>query len=67
MSRPLPDFRVTNHGTIWTFTPLTRTAVAHCEEMFPEDCPQIGNSYAVEHRFAPDIVADLHAEGFAIN
>lgn len=66
MSRSLPDFRVTDHGTIWTFTPLTEEAIHHCAEMFPSDCPTMGPAFCVEHRFAPYILDCLRADGFGI-
>lgn len=66
MSTNPPDFRVANHGTLWTFTPLTPAAIAHASDHFPEDCPTLGAAYAVEHRFGADILGDLIAWGFEI-
>jgi hypothetical protein len=60
------DFSVNNHGTIWTFEPLTEGARDHAVEHFPEETPTLGLAYAVEHRFAPDIVTALLSEGFAV-
>ena len=64
MAEPL-DFDVIDGGTVWLFTPLTPAAIDHCEEYFPADCPMLGNGYGVEHRYAPDILADLQRRGFA--
>jgi hypothetical protein len=64
VERKPPDFRITNHGSIVTFQPLSEAAQEHCEEWFPEDCPMFGPAYAVEHRFAPAILEDLAACGF---
>lgn len=60
----MADFLITNHGSITTFWPLTESAKEHCEEMFPDDCQMFGRSYVAEHRYAPDIIADLRDRGF---
>lgn len=60
------DFIVSNLGTIWTFEPLTDGARGHAVEHFPAETPTFGLAYAVEHRFAPDIVTALLSEGFAV-
>lgn len=62
----MTDFDVNNHGTIWTIAPLTEAAREHAVAHFPEDCPTLGIAYAVEHRYAPDIVTALLHEGFAV-
>lgn len=61
------DFLIVNHGSIWTFQPLTEAAEAHCNEKFPDDCQMFGRAYVVEWRYARAIVEDLQNEGFAIN
>jgi hypothetical protein len=55
------DFAVSTHGSIWLFEPLTKDAREHAIENFPEETPTFGLGYAVEHRYAPEIVdAMLH-------
>lgn len=60
------DFLIIDHGTIWTFTPLSDAAKAHCERAFSDDCQMFASGYVVEHRYAPDIIDDLVANGFEI-
>lgn len=60
------DFQIVNHGSIFTFTPLSPSAVEHCAEFFPADCPTFGPAFCVEHRFAQAIAADLLDHGFEV-
>lgn len=60
------DFVVNDHGTIWTFAPLTDAALEHALAHFPDDTPTLGHAYAVEHRYATDIVEALLGEGFLV-
>lgn len=58
------DFRVRNHGTVWTFTPLTKAAKAAVETMDLEDWQWQGESFAVDHRPARALVEVLEYRGF---
>lgn len=58
------DFQVIEHGSVWAFTPLTDDARAWWNEHVDPDALQIAGSYAVEHRYAPDIAQAIIAEGF---
>lgn len=62
----LTDFLIVDHGSIWTFTPMTDAAKAHCEAHFPDDCQTFGRGYVVEPRYATDIIDDLVAEDFEL-
>lgn len=64
-ARPALDFVVVNHGTIWTFNPMTLEAEDWWQDHV-QNGPTFGGSYAVEHRFARDIVSGIKNEGFRI-
>lgn len=59
------DWFVTNHGSVFTFAPLTDIAREFGVEHFPADSSW-GAGYVVEHRFAANIAADLLDNGFSI-
>jgi len=65
MSKVKVDVKVRNEGTIWQFLPLTRAAKTWAKEYVP-DAPKLGNTFAVEHRFAPDIVSGLRNDGLVV-
>jgi hypothetical protein len=64
-AQPALDFVIISHGTIWTFNPLTVAAEDWWQDHV-QNGPQFGGSYAVEHRYARDIVNGLQQEGFRI-
>ena len=55
-----PHFRIENHGSIVTFTPLNDAATGWWLEEVEPDCQMVGKSYAVENRFAPDIIKEIN-------
>lgn len=58
------DFDITNHGSIWAFVPLTEAADEWWSDNVGDDGGlMLGNAYAVEHRYAPDILEGLLADG----
>jgi hypothetical protein len=63
---PQPDFRVTNHGTIWTFVPLTPRAAEIIEEFGLEDWQRLPDGFAVDHRPARALAEQLEGEGFIV-
>lgn len=63
--KPQLDFVVINHGTVWTFSPLTLEAEGWWEENV-EDTVALGNARAVEHRYASAIIDGLTDAGFTI-
>ena len=64
-ARPVSDFRAINNGTIWTFYPLTLRA----EDWWGEEVgptPTIGGAYAVDHRYAHDIIDGMTKAGLTV-
>jgi hypothetical protein len=61
------DFRVENHGTIFLFTATNTDALEHLRNNVSEEAQWLGNSLAVEHRYAVDLAAALQAEGFTVS
>jgi hypothetical protein len=65
-SKPF-DVRVENHGTLWSFTPLTDNAQAwFSEHVCAEPWQWLGPSLCVEHRLAPDLAEGLVLAGLRI-
>ena len=62
----MADVRIENHGSIILFIPLTELAVGWCAANLPADCPSIGPAYAVECRYAGDIVHGMAADGLEL-
>lgn len=60
------DFTFTNHGTIGLLDPLTPDAEAWCVEHLPDDCQMLGDAYAIEPRFASDIIEGIVNDGLAL-
>ena len=61
------DFKVENHGTIFLFTPTNGAALEHLRENVSEESQWLGDSLAVEHRYAADLVAALRTNGFTVS
>lgn len=62
-----PDFMVENLGTIWMFTPKTKTArkfVTH--ELHVEGWQYLGAGFGVDHRMAEGLLARINDEGLTI-
>ena len=53
-------------GSIVLLTPLTDAACEWVQEHLPEDAPKLGASYAIEWRYAPDIVDGFCKEGLTV-
>ena len=53
-------FQIINHGTLTGFTPVDDAAQAWWDDHVQE-CPQMGNQYLVEHRYAQDIIDGIQA------
>jgi hypothetical protein len=60
------DFNVSDHGTIWLLTPITAEAQHWVACYLPDDCPMMGESFAIEHRFIDAIVHGIQQDGLAI-
>ena len=50
------EFDVANHSSIVVFTPLSGAAQDWWNENVNSDAMQCGSGYAVEHRFAKEII-----------
>jgi hypothetical protein len=62
-----PDFVVENHGSIFLLKPRTATARSWVQEHIGDNGFQpYFPTVAVEHRYLPDIVRGIEAEGFVI-
>jgi hypothetical protein len=57
------DVAVLNAGSLVIITPITEEAQQWCEEHLPADAPMLGNGYAVEPRYAPDILLGMSEDG----
>jgi hypothetical protein len=60
------DVRLYVGGSIVLFAPLSRVATEWCEEHLPDDCPMLGDQYAVEARYAYDIVEGMMRDGLRL-
>jgi len=55
------QFKIINEGTIVLFQPLTSAAQDWWAGNVDPDAMTFGNAYAVEHRYAPDIIEGIKA------
>jgi hypothetical protein len=62
----MPDVSLSNHGSIFTFRPLTDHARQWIEENVDPDAPWWAGAIAVEPRMAYDLVAGMQADGLVI-
>ncbi len=58
-------FHVVNEGSLFMFHASTPDALDHARIMFT-DAQWLGNSFAVEPRYAAEIVEQLRADGFEV-
>ena len=62
------DVRVEDQGTIVLFTPESDDGSAWMDDnVYAEDWQFIGSGVAVEHRYAPDLVAGMIGDGLALS
>lgn len=61
------DYTVTNHGSIWLIQPLTETAANWFADNLDPDCMMHGSAYAVEPRYAGDILMGAQEYGLTSN
>lgn len=62
-----PDVSVANHGTLFTFTPLTERAKEWMEENVQSEPWQwLGNSLTVEHRYAGELANGMVEHGLVV-
>jgi hypothetical protein len=62
----MADFELSNHGTIYTFTPLTPAARDWVAEFLPEDAQRWSGGVAIEHRFISDVVIGARRDGLVV-
>ena len=55
----IDEFDIYNGGTIILFHPLTKRAKQWWEDNVNPDCIMMGGRYAVEHRYASDIIEGI--------
>lgn len=61
------DVIVTNHGSIFSFQPLTQAAKDWFEENVQiEDYQRLGGSICVEHRYARDLAQGIIDAGLEV-
>jgi hypothetical protein len=62
----MADFEVSNHGTIYIFTPLTAAARDWVAEFLPEDAQRWAGGTVIEHRCILDVVIGAQRDGFVV-
>ncbi len=62
----MPDFELSNHGTIFIFTPLTPAARDWVAEFLPEDAQHWAGGVAIEHRDISDVVVGAQRDGLTV-
>ena len=61
------DYSVTNHGSIWLIQPLTESAEEWFADNLDPDCMMYGSAYAIEPRYADDIIMGAQDAGLTSN
>lgn len=63
----MPDFHISNQGSIVMITPVTSVAKEWVDENVQLDSWQwLGISFAVEHRYAAGLIEGLHEADFEL-
>jgi hypothetical protein len=62
----MADFEVSDHGTIFIFTPLTPAARDWVAEFLPEDAQRWAGGVAIEHRYISDVVIGAQRDGLVV-
>jgi len=57
----IDQFEIRNEGSIVLFEPLTDEARGWWTDNVDPEAQTFGNAYAVEHRYAPDIIEGIKA------
>lgn len=60
------DIIVINHGSIFTFNPVTKEAEDHLAENVSEEATWYAGGLVVEARYARDLADALQGEGFSL-
>jgi hypothetical protein len=62
----MADFEVSNHGTIYIFTPLTPAARDWVAEFLPDDAQRWAGGIVIEHRYIWDVVIGARRDGLVV-
>jgi hypothetical protein len=62
----MADFRLTNHGSLYSLWPLTEAAQDWCDTNLSDERTTFGNQIAVECRYVEPIVRGIIEDGFTI-
>lgn len=62
----MPDFNITNHGSLFTLLPNTPEAEDWCANNINPEATTIGGAIAVEPRYIEAIVEAILEEGMTI-
>ena len=62
----MADLEVSNHGTMFIFTPLTSAARDWVAEFLPEDAQHWAGGTVIKHRYISDVIAGARRDGFAV-
>lgn len=61
------DVSVSNHGTLFLFTPISERAKKWVEENVPlESWQWLGNGFSVEHRYAGNLAEGMKRDGLIL-
>ena len=60
---PEHDFTVDDEGTIVIITQVSEAAKQWLYAHLPEDCPRWGAGFAIEHRYAKEIIEGMQNAG----
>jgi hypothetical protein len=62
----MADFELSNHGTIYIFTPLTPTARDWAAEFLPVDAQRWAGGTVIEQRYISDVVTGARRDGLVV-
>lgn len=62
----MPDFEVSNHGTIYIFTPLSSAAHNWVAEFLSKDAQRWAGGVVIEHRYISDVVIGAQHGGLSM-
>lgn len=65
-ARVVVDCEVSNHGSIFTFLPITQAAKDWLAEFVSGECTWFGPALAVEHRYAYNLAEGMKADGLVL-
>jgi hypothetical protein len=63
----MPDFRFTNHGSVWLAEPLNEEATRHLLDNVSEEAQWHGTALAVEPRYVAGLIHGLQWAGFNVD